>query len=120
MGPLLLRILTESISNGFFPPSLTLGLIVLLPKKGDQLLLTNTRPITLLNAVYKIGAKTLQRHLTPILQRTISPQQYAFLPGCNIYHALLMLGEMLHQATISGEEFVSLRLDVTKVFDRLE
>lgn len=92
----------------------------MLLKKEDQRLLGNKRPITLLNSVYKIGAKALQRRLSPILQKIISPQQSAFLPGRNIQHNLLMVSEMLHQAEILGEEHILLKLDVCKAFDRLE
>lgn len=97
-GPLLLKHINEGITHECFAAELTSGMIVLLPKKNDQRLLTNKRPITLLNAAYKIAAKAFQNCLSPILQRLISPQQFAFLPGHNIQHALLMLGEMLHRS----------------------
>lgn len=67
LGPLILQVLNLGIQRGRFQPEFTLGLIVLLPKKNDQRLLTNKRPITLLNAIYKLGAKVLQRRLTLIL-----------------------------------------------------
>lgn len=108
MGPLVLQVLNAGIDSGSFHEKFSQGLITLLPKKGDQRSLSNKPPITLLNVVYKIGAKVLQRRLTPILQRIISPQQSAFLPGRNIHHSLVMLGEMLHQAAVSGEEHVLL------------
>lgn len=120
VGPLLTRVLNEGIIAGECTERFSLGLIVLLPKKGDKCFFSNKRPITLLNVAYKIGAKALQRRLTPILQRTISPQQSAFLPGRNIHRSLVMLGEMLHQANLSGEEHLLLKLDVVKAFDRLE
>lgn len=69
---------------------------------------------------YKIGAKVFQCRLTPILHRIISPQQSAFLPGKNIHHLLVILGEILHQAAQMGEEYVLLKLDVVKAFDCLE
>lgn len=120
VGPLILRVLNEGIASSAFHEKFSQGLIVLLPKKGDQKILTNKRPITLLNVVYKIGAKVMQRPLTPILQKVISPQQSAFLPGRNIHHSHVMLGEMLHQAAKSGEDYVILKLYVVKAFDKME
>lgn len=119
IGPLILQVINRGIQREQFQADFTLGLIVLLPKKQDQRLLTNKRPITLLNAIYKVGAKVMQRRLTPILQRIIAPQQFAFLPGRNIHHSLILLGEMLHKAADSGEEYVLLKMDVIKAFDRL-
>lgn len=114
VGPLLVDVLNNGLERETFPKELTLGHIILLPKKSDQTLLTNKRPIMLLNAAYKIGAKAPQQRLSPLLQRLITPQQFAFLPGRNIHHSLLLMGEMLHQAALSGEEYVLLKLDVIK------
>lgn len=119
-GPLLLHTLSAGMEREEFPTDLTLGSIVLLPKKLDQRLLANKRPITLLNVADEIGSKAFQNRLTPLLQRLISPQRFAFLPGRNIHHSLLLLGEMLQQAACSGEDHVLLKLDVIKAFDRLE
>lgn len=119
IGPLLLQVLNQGIQRERFQPEFTLGLIVLLPKKDEQRFLNNKQPITLLNVIYKIGAKVLQRRLTPILQQIIAPQQFAFLSGRNIHHSLVLLGAMLHQAASSGEDHVLLKLDVIKAFDQL-
>lgn len=120
IGPLVLQVLNRGIQREEFQSNFTLGLIVLLPKKNDQRLLSNKRPITLLNVIYKLGAKAMQRRLSPILQRIISHQQFAFLPGRNIHHSLVLLGEMLQQAEASGDEHILLKMDVIKAFDRLE
>lgn len=97
VGPLVLQCLTLGIAREAFPEFMTQGAIVLLQKKSDQRRLCNKRPITLLNSIYKIGAKAMQLRVTLILQRTISSQQSAFLPGRNIHHALLLMSEMLHR-----------------------
>lgn len=62
----------------------------------------------------------MQLRVTPILQRTLTSQQSAFLPGRNIHHALLLMSEMLQRARESGENHILLKLDVWKAFDRLE
>lgn len=102
VGPLLHHLINQGLSNEHFPAGLTLGMIVLLPKKNDQQRLSNKRLMTLLNVAYKIAAKAFQNLLSPILQNVISPQQFAFLLGRNIQHSLLLLGEMLQQAANSG------------------
>lgn len=83
-------------------------------------LLSNKRPITLLNMIYKIGAKVFQMRLAPILQVFISQQQFAFLPGRNIHHSILLLNEILHQAESDGGQYALLKLDIVKAFDKLE
>lgn len=59
VGPLVLQSLILGIEEEHFPEFITRGAIVLLRKKEDQHLLSNKRPITLLNSVYKIGAKMM-------------------------------------------------------------
>lgn len=73
----------------------------------------------MLNVIYKIGTKALQHRITLLLERIISPQQFAFLSGRNSHHSLVLLGEMLLRASQSREKYVLLKLDVIKAFDKL-
>ena len=83
-------------------------------------MLTNNRPMTLLNVIYKIIAKTFHLWLIPIVQRFISQQQFAFLSGRNIHHAPLLLSEVLHRANMSRIAHLLLKLDIKKAFDKLK
>lgn len=78
VGPLVLRCISEGITQEHFPEKFTWGAIVLLKKKANQQLLTNKRPITLLNTVYKISAKAIKKRISPILQRIITPSNQPF------------------------------------------
>ncbi|KAL3694476.1 hypothetical protein R1sor_008127 [Riccia sorocarpa] len=86
----LLRLATTGLQNSSLPPKFTACDIVLLPKEGDRMLLQNKRPVTLLNAGYKIVAKLLQIRMAPRLQSIITWEQNAFMQGRNL-HATVFL-----------------------------
>jgi hypothetical protein len=120
VGPLLHQAILKGIEEGSLHEDFTKGYIVLLCKKGDQQYFSNKRPLTMLNVCYKIAAKAYQLRLVPILQRYITPQQVACLPGRGIHHALLLLSETLHHAEISELDHILVKLDIAKAFDMLE
>lgn len=74
VGPLLLEVLCANLSSGRLHPQLTHGVLVLLAKKGNQLLIGNKRGLTLLNSALKILTKLYQLCLSPILQRFVFEQ----------------------------------------------
>lgn len=84
------------------------GLMVLLPKKGDQTMIGNKRGPTLLNCALKLLTKLYQVRTTLVLQNFITKQQNAFLPGRSIHHALLLINGVLKKAKESGEDFFCL------------
>lgn len=55
-----LCMINDAISANKLPPGVTRGLIALIHKNDTRSRLTNSRPITLLNVVYKVFVKVLQ------------------------------------------------------------
>lgn len=58
MGSTLLNAILDGIRKGQLHSRFTKGLLVLLAKRGDLHRLFNRRPLTLLNLIYKIVAKS--------------------------------------------------------------
>jgi len=96
---------------------MTSGLIALIFKAGDRASLSNWRPITLLNALYKIVAKALQIRLQLLLQEVINPEQSAFLPSRHILGNILLQYKTVEWAKTSNQDLIFLKLDFTKAYD---
>lgn len=57
IGPILLEVLRDGLDKGELDPNLTIGVIILMVEKGDQLLVGNKHGLTLLNTALKILTK---------------------------------------------------------------
>ncbi|KAL3692027.1 hypothetical protein R1sor_005678 [Riccia sorocarpa] len=108
VGTLVSETIKQGTDEGWLPVWFNRGDVVLLPKEGDKRLLANKRPITLLNTVYKIYTKALQRRMTPIMQRLISWNQSAFIPGRNIHTSVLTCNEAIHEVKKSERDYLML------------
>lgn len=75
--------------------------------------MTQLRPISLCNVLYKICAKVIANHLKPL----ISPFQSAFVPGRFISDNSLLaakVGHFLHNKKSGRDGYLALKLDLNK------
>lgn len=97
--------------------------VTLIPKVKDATRMTQLRPISLYNVLYKIVAKVLTNKLKLILPRVISPTQSAFIPGRLISDNYLVAAEVAHymRKWSSGSNgLMVLKLDISKAYNRVE
>ncbi|KAL6218361.1 hypothetical protein ACLB2K_011575 [Fragaria x ananassa] len=96
--------------------------VTLIPKVKDPKDMTDLCPIALCNVLYRICSKVLANRLKRILDTVISPLQSAFVPNRLISDNTLVATEVAHflHTNQRADEHFSLKLDISKGYDRLE
>ena len=118
---MLLLVYENSFSLGILPESLRVGVITLIEKKGkDRLDIANWRPITLLNADYKLLTKTLGHRLKTVLPSLIHKDQNGFIPGGSIFFSSHTLRDILFYCKKENINLILLALDYAKAFDSVD
>jgi exonuclease III/ribonuclease HI len=113
----------DFLNFGVFDPSLNSTHIVLIPKIKNPTRITDYRPISLCNVLYKLMSKVLANRMKGMLNSIISPNQSAFLPGRLITDNVIVAFEALHSMNnrFKGRKgFMALKLDMSKAYDRVE
>jgi hypothetical protein len=109
--------------TGDMPLGVNDTILVLIPKSNDAQELTDFRPISLCNIVYKVVAKCLVNRLRPFLNDLISDTQSAFIPGRLITDNALVAFECFHAIQREkgpAKNFCAYKLDLSKAYDRVD
>ena len=110
------------LNNCSMPAEINHTFITLIPKVKSPERISEFRPISLCNVVYKLVSKVLANRLQGLLPDIISENQSAFQAGKlnsdNILMAYETLHYMKHQSGKSS--FLTLKLDMSKAYDRVE
>ena len=98
-------------------------IIILIPKVEFPVMVSQFRPISLCNAVYRIISKILVNRVKPLLKHCIGLNQSAFIPGRQILDIVVIAQEFFHYLnTNRNGEFanMALKLDMSKAYNRVE
>ena len=119
LGPLLIEVFNDSVSDGELCNSMKASITQLLFKKGDRKSLKNSRPLSLFNVDYKICSKALSLRLANVLHSIVHPDQTCLVPERSISSNLFLLSVMSHYIERTNETGILISLDQEKAFDQV-
>ena len=117
----LLDSLNEAFQTGKLSISQRRGIISLIPKDENNLMvLSNWRPITLLNVDYKILARAIAKRIEPKMPKLIHSDQTGFVKGRYIGQNVRLLNDLMEFTELNKVPGILLFIDFENAFDTLE
>jgi hypothetical protein len=120
IGPLMLKMVNEIFRAGELPETFKLGLIKVIPKKGNAKKVEDWRPITLLCCGYKIISGVVAVRLEKFLMKIIGRAQKGFHKSKNIHTCTINIMNSISHAWASNEGTGIMCVDFSKAFDSIE
>ena len=107
-------------NNNKLPITQRLGIINIIPKGDkDKRFLTNWRPLTLLNTLYKLVSGCIAERIKPVLPYIIHPDQKGFVAGRYIGEAVRTTYDILEYAKNKNIAGLLLTVDFEKAYDSI-
>ena len=107
--------------NGLLSVSQRSGIISLIPKKDkDKTVLENLRPISLLNADYKILTKALARRLKKVLPKIINPDQTGYVKGRYIGENIRLIQDLMFYTKNVNIPGIAIFIDFRRALNTIE
>ena len=117
------ELINLSFATGVYPDLLKIAEVIpIFKNKGDQLLVSNYRPISLLSNINKIFEKLVYSRLYSFLtlHNCIYELQFGFRAKHSTNHALLSLTEMIREALDESNFACGIFIDLQKAFDTVD
>lgn len=121
VGESVLRFVLEFFQTGILPQDTNDAIVVLIRKVAKQEKITQFRPISLCNVLFKIITKTMVGRLKSVMTKLIGPAQSSFIPGRLSTDNIVVVQEEVHsmRRKKGRKGWMLLKLDLEKAYDRI-
>ncbi|XP_013624932.1 PREDICTED: uncharacterized protein LOC106331146 [Brassica oleracea var. oleracea] len=120
LGQEVIAATTHFFHHSFMPSSTNSTILSLAQKFPGASLISEYRPISCLNTLYKPVTRLLVRRLKPILPTLIVPNQTAFVKGRLIVENTTLAGELVNgYHRRQGPKRITIKVDIAKAFDTI-
>jgi hypothetical protein len=123
VGPEVTHVVLSILHSGYMLRKINYTHIALVPKVKNPEYITDFRPISLCNVIYKIVSKVLANRLKKVLPLVLSESQSALVPGRLITDNVLVAFEVMHSMSLKRRGRIgqmAIKLDMSKAYNRME
>ncbi|GJT28157.1 putative RNA-directed DNA polymerase, eukaryota, reverse transcriptase zinc-binding domain protein [Tanacetum coccineum] len=111
----------EFFTNGKLLKELNHTYIALIPKVQIPMKVTDYRPISCCNVIFKCISKIIANRIKNSLKVIISPNQSAFVPDRSITDNILLTHELMHNYHLDrGDPRCAFKVDIQKAYDTVD
>ncbi|KAL0294867.1 UNVERIFIED_CONTAM: hypothetical protein Scaly_3114500 [Sesamum calycinum] len=121
IGEEVVKAILEFFTTGRLLKQINTTILALIPKVRVPSSVSDFRPISCCNVLYKVITKIIVQRLRSVLDKLISPSQNAFVPGRSIGDNILLAQEMFSGYNRQGLPMrCALKVDLRKAYDTVE
>ncbi|CAA7029675.1 unnamed protein product [Microthlaspi erraticum] len=121
VGTSVVRFVLDFFATGVLPPETNDVLLVLIPKVNKPVSITQFRPISLCNVLFKTITKVMVERLKLVISKLIGPAQASFIFGRLSTDNIVLVQEAVHsmRRKEGRKGWMLLKLDLEKAYDRI-
>jgi len=110
-----------SLKAGIFPDKLKTAIVTPIHKKGDHSVMSNYRPVSVLNAMSKVFERIMYNRLWNYLEKLeiLYIRQYGFRKGHSTDLAILDVVDNISKALDNNQSVIAVFMDLAKAFDTI-
>ena len=109
----------RSLETSVFPPSMKLGNVTPVHKKGNHSEKDNYRPVSVLLNLSKVFERCIYSQIAQFFDKILPKHQCSFRKGHSAQHSLIVFLEKWKESVEQGHVFGALLTDLSKVFECL-